>query len=180
MPDAVSNDGSLCLGIQFGDVDWKGLSGGAVDSSTFGEQEVAGEGPSSTPEVRQDLGEGLLVVDQGQLQGEGAGRAGGPLGVSGTLALAQAPACSTAPSPLPSLTHPGLLGGGGADDKKVLSFKPSTQSRAGLLLNLAQARKTSKEIESVDTASMTSSEAPSSHPAYLASTSLEIADGNFY
>ena len=63
------------------------------------------EGPSSTPEFRQDLGEGLLELDEGQLQGEGAGRAGVPLGVSGTLAMAEAPvSCSTAPSPLPLST----------------------------------------------------------------------------
>ena len=64
------------------------------------------EGPSSTPEFRQAVEEGLLVVDQGQHQGEGAGRAGVPLGVSGTLAMTPSPASwSTAPSPFPLSTN---------------------------------------------------------------------------
>ena len=150
------------------------------------------EGPSSTPEFRQDLGEGLLEHDEGQLQGEGAGRAGVPLGVSGTFAMAKAPAsCSTALSPLSSLILPGLLGGGGADKKTVPNSKPSTRSRAGLMFNLrgaegykvvchslADGHKTAKELESGDTASDTTSEAPSLHPAYDPNLSMESADGN--
>ena len=62
-----------------------------------------GEGPSSTPEFRQAVEEGLLELDQGQLQGEGVGRSGVSPGVSGILATTAAPFCSTAPSPLPSL-----------------------------------------------------------------------------
>ena len=61
-----------------------------------------GEGPSSTPEFRQAVEEGLLELDQGQLQGEGVGRSGVSPGVSGTSATTAAPFCSTAPSPLPS------------------------------------------------------------------------------
>ena len=61
-----------------------------------------GEGPSSTPEFRQAVDEGPLEFDQGQLQGEGVGRSGVSPGVSGMSALAAAPFCSTAPSPLPS------------------------------------------------------------------------------
>ena len=61
-----------------------------------------GEGPSSTPEFRQAVEEGLLEVVQGQLQGEGVGRSGVSPGVSGISATTAAPFCSTAPSPLPS------------------------------------------------------------------------------
>ena len=65
------------------------------------------EGPSSIPGFRQEQGEGLLELDEGQLQGEGAGRAGVPLGVSGILAMTPSSAsCSTAPSPLPLSTSP--------------------------------------------------------------------------
>ena len=74
------------------------------------------EGPSSTPDLRQNLGEGLLELDEGRLQEEGAGRAGVPLGVSGTLAMAEAPAsCSTAPSPLPLSNSPEKMDESGDD-----------------------------------------------------------------
>ena len=89
----------------------------------------------------------------------------------------------------------GLLGGGGADNKK--SFKPSTRSRAGILQSLhggqgvkvvcnslATGHQVAKKIEALETASetasVTTSEAASSHPAYFLNTSLESADGNFH
>ena len=89
------------------------------------------------------------------------------------------------------LILPGLLGGGGADDKKVLNSKPSARSRTGVLFNLrrtegpkvvchtlADGHKVAKEMESSDTASVASSEAPSVHAAYDLNLSLDISDGN--
>ena len=75
----------------------------AESTTKINEAFGGGEGPSSTPEFRQAMEEGLLELDQEQLQGEGAGRSGVPPGVSGMSALAAAPASRlTAPSPLPS------------------------------------------------------------------------------
>ena len=86
---------------------------------------------------------------------------------------------------------PGLLGGGGADDKKVLNSKPTVRSRAGVVFSLrgtdgekvviqslADGHKVAKEMESFDRASVTTSEAPSSHPAYDLNTSLDSTEGN--
>ena len=87
----------------------------------------------------------------------------------------------------------GLLGGG--DNKK--SFNPSTRSRAGILHSLrggqgvkvvcnslATGHQVAKKIEAMETASetasVTTSEAASSHPAYFLNTSTESADGNFH
>ena len=96
-----------------------------------------------------------------------------------------------APASALPLTLPGLLGGGGADDKKVLNSKPSARSRTGVLFNLrgteglkvvcrtlADGHKVAKEMESSDTASVATSEAPSVHPAYDVNVSLNSADGN--
>lgn len=93
---------------------------------------------------------------------------------------------SGAPGSASALALPGLLGGGGADDKKVLNSKPSARSRAGVLFNLrgteghkvvcrtlADGHKVAKEMESVDTDSVATSEAPSVHPAYDLNLSLE-------
>ena len=96
-----------------------------------------------------------------------------------------------APGSASPLTLPGLLGGGGADDKKVTNSKPSARSRTGVLFNLrrkegpkvvcrtlADGHKVAKEMESSDTASVAGSEAPSVHPAYDLNLSLDSADGN--
>ena len=82
----------------------------------------------------------------------------------------------------------GLLGGGGADNKKAPNLKPSLRSRPGLLYGLRgedgekitcnsfkEAQKVAEVLESCHKASVTTSEAPSEHPAYHLNTSL---DGN--
>ena len=82
----------------------------------------------------------------------------------------------------------GLLGGGGADNKKAPHSKPSLRSRSGLIFglrgedgekvtcnNFKEAQKVAELLESCDKASVTTSEAPSEHPAYHLNTSL---DGN--
>ena len=82
----------------------------------------------------------------------------------------------------------GLLGGGGADNKKAPNLKPSLRSRPGLLYGLRgadgekvtcnsfeEAQKVAELLESCDTASVATSEAPSEDPAYHLNTSL---DGN--
>ena len=82
----------------------------------------------------------------------------------------------------------GLLGGGGADNKKAPNLKPSLRSRPGLLYGLRgedgekvtcnsieEGNKVAKILESCDKASVTNLEAPSEHPAYHLNTSL---DGN--
>ena len=65
------------------------------------------------------------------------------------------------------------------------------RSRAGVVFNLrgtdgekvviqslADGHKVAKEMESFDRASVTTSEAPTSHPAYDLNTTLDSADGN--
>ena len=84
----------------------------------------------------------------------------------------------------------GLLGGGGADKKKVMHSKPSTRSRSGTIFHLRGApeegvkvvcnsikegNKVAEKMATFDKASVTTSEAPSEHPAYHLNTSL---DGN--
>ena len=183
MPGGVSGEGPFCSGIQFGDVDWKF---GEMPSSNV----LCGDGEERS--ISRSLKK-FKKVGKKEWKGEKKTK----FRTVNYLIFSAFKA--------PSHTKPGLLGGGGADDKKVLnskpsdrggadkekSFKPSTRSRAGLLhslrgdkgvkvvcTSLASGHQVANKLDACDTASDTISEVASSHPAYHLSSSLESADGN--
>ena len=171
MPGGDSSEVPFCSGIQFGDVDWKF---GEMSSSTTSDN-LCGDGADRSLKKFKRVG-------KKEWKGEKKTK-------FRTVNYLTFSAFNT-----PSHTKPhshGLLGGAGADDKKVLNSKPSVRSRTGVLFNLsgtdgekvvfhtlADGHKVAKEMESFDRASHTTSEAPSSHPAYDLSASLNSADGN--
>ena len=171
MPGGVSGEVPFCSGIQFGDVDWKF---GELSSSTTSDN-LCGDGAGRSLNKFKKVG-------KKEWKGEKKTKF---RTVNYSIFSAFNTPSHTKPHP------PGLLGGGGADDKKVLNAKPSVRSRVGVLVNLrktdgekvvihtlADGHKVAKEMESFDTASVTTSDVPSSHPAYDLNESLDSADGN--